>query len=55
MSSWDTGTGIWCARNEFSIGLPSRSVLGPVQPLGARKIIIGHCGNELSLFSRAFF
>ena len=33
--------------------MPSHS-FGPVQPLGARKTIIGHTGNELSLFLRAF-
>ena len=52
MSFWSTGIGIWWALNDFSIGTLSQ-VLGPVQPLGARKIIIGQTGKLASLFWRA--
>ena len=46
----DSGT--WCDRQVSSTFLPSTS-LGPVQPFGVRRMIIGHSGRPVSPSSRA--
>ena len=45
-------TGTWWERNVPSVGLPSTTV-GPVQPFGERRMIIGQRGRSLKPLLRA--
>ena len=47
-----TSKGTWWARQKSSTLCPSTS-LGPVQPLGERKMIMGHCGRKVFPVCRA--
>ena len=48
-----SASGTWWERQDPSVRLPSTS-LGPVHPLGVRRMIIGHRGRVASPVARAF-